>query len=441
MSWSTRPPEECYLHVDKWARNHFLNPTPSPTQNFADKKDLGKIIKDEVRNNEQLMKFVSELYQAFQISRIALKQYHEKLSTVTTDLETVKEDLSEKLAESSDVTLVVSKMKTELIQSMSSMIDQKLQNLLSKPTYASALVSESVNNHHTIPPAPVMSELPAGPEVMVVGLPLSANDEGSSKICEEISKNLGDVQVQFMKVHNNKKKIIVGFPNKQEKEKGIAANKKLSEDKNCAIKSSEKMLPKLTVQNVSSEIFRGIDTEVEGYRDEQKTRVVDLILKKNPGVKALVDEGHTLKSVYLKSDNLLGKNYTVVLQVSPAIRCNLINEQGGRLFISNQCYPFSDRFHYKVCYHCQEIGHMSDKCPNSSEPPVCLYCGCNHRSKQCPDKKNPDNHNCVLCSKSNIERLANNSHTHNATSLDCPINQREIRRIQNNTDYVSKNVM
>ena len=187
-------------------RNKFSPPSPRRIP-----QDLGKIIKDEVRNNEQLMKFVSELYQAFQISRIALKQYHEKLSTVTTDLETVKEDLSEKLAESSDVTLVVSKMKTELIQSMSSMIDQKLQNLLSKPTYASALVSESVNNHHTIPPAPVMSELPAGPEVMVVGLPLSSNDEGSSKICEEISKNLGDVQVQFMKVHNNKKKIIVGF--------------------------------------------------------------------------------------------------------------------------------------------------------------------------------------------------------------------------------------
>ena len=439
MSWSTRPPEECYLHVNNWARNTFRNPAPTvPTHNFADKKDLSKILKGEVNNANDLIKVTSELYQIVQISRLAMKSYSEKIAATNLELQNSKKVLNQaeqELSESKDLNSSVSQMKSELIESMSTMIDTKLESLFPKQSYAT-IVDEGPIQHS--PVSPSMIAPLSGPEVMVIGLP---DENSSAKISREISENLKDVQVQFMKVNKDRKKIIVGFPNKFEKEKGIAANTKLSEENNCPIKSSEKMLPKLTVQNVSSEIFRGIDSNSSDHRDLQKERVVDLILKKNPGVKALVENGHTLKAVYLKSDNLLAKYYTIALQVSPAIRSNLINAQGGRLFIGNQCYPFSDRFHYKVCYHCQEIGHMSDKCPSSTKAPVCLYCSLDHKSKECLHKKDHTKHNCAPCSKSNVDKLVRNSHTHNAASPDCPVAQREIKRIQNNTEFLSKNVM
>ena len=211
-------------------------------------------------------------------------------------------------------------------------------------------------------------------------------------------------------------------------------------NQNYTLKSSEKMLPKLTIENVCSEIFEGISSESGNCRDLQKERIVDLIIRKNPCVKELVDAKHTLKVVFI-NNNQTGKLFTIGIKVSPAIRSTLINAQGGRLFLGNNCYPFIDRYHFKVCYHCQCIGHLSQECPKKEELPTCLYCSEGHKSKVCPNKKDLQKRNCAKCTHSKITKLVEDSHPHNATSLQCPIIQREMNRLQNNTELDSKNVM
>lgn len=89
MSWNTLPPQDILLQVDKWARNTFQNPAPTTTgHHFGDKKDLSKILKEEVRNADQLIKITSEFHHILQISRIAMVKYNDKLAAVNLELQT-----------------------------------------------------------------------------------------------------------------------------------------------------------------------------------------------------------------------------------------------------------------------------------------------------------------------------------------------------------------
>jgi hypothetical protein len=266
----------------------------------------------------------------------------------------------------------------------------------------------------------------------------------------EVSQTLEDVAVAFLQVKEDSGKIIVGFANTNDKalgEKLINSTSQLA-NKSYTMKSSEKMLPKLTISNVPSDIVSHIPIpeanaspdDVGNYRKRVRECLAESIKRKNHALKPLIAEKHTLEVVYF--DHIRNGNYmTVAIKVSPAIRMSLINAQGGRLFIGNGCHPFHDRYHFKVCYHCQSIGHKSFDCPKKDDPPTCLYCAKDHTSKDCPNKEDRTKRNCSKCAQSTTEKFAKNSHSHNSASPICPITQREMKRLENNTDFVSKNVM
>ena len=83
----------------------------------------------------------------------------------------------------------------------------------------------------------------------------------------------------------------------------------------------------------------------------------------------LTEHGHTLDVVYINySEN--NQKLTVALKVSPSIRNALFQTQQGH--IGNSSLPIEDRFFFKQCFHCQEIGHFSSDCPKSADSPA-LY--------------------------------------------------------------------
>ena len=289
-------------------------------------------------------------------------------------------------------------------------------------------------------------------EVLVLS-PAASNQVTPSAVKDmrnEVTEVLKDMGVAFLKVNEDSGKLSVGFANKNDKaqaEKLISSTSQLA-NKNYSMKSSEKMLPKLTITNVPSDIINRIPTpdpsapaaEASNYRKLVKECIVESIKCKNHALKPLIADNHTLEVVYVDHSSN-GRNLTVAIKVSPAIRMALMNAQGGRLFIGNGCHPFSDRYHFKVCYHCQCIGHKSFDCPKKEETPTCLYCAGDHHSKVCPDKQDLSKRKCSKCSQSRYARVVNGSHSHNSASPLCPITKREILRLENNTDLVSKNVM
>ena len=161
---------------------------------------------------------------------------------------------------------------------------------------------------------------------------------------------------------------------------------------------------------------------------------------KNPCIDNLVNSGHTFQVVFISS-HTNGDDLTVGLKVSPLIRYKILTEQNGYVFIGGKRCLFSDRFDIGQCYHCQLLGHNSQKCPNKGSSSTCLYCMGNHRSADCTAKNQLEKHCCAKCNNSSVESESQNYKSHNSASPECPVFIRECQRLANITDFSSKNVL
>ena len=267
-----------------------------------------------------------------------------------------------------------------------------------------------------------------------------------SKVKKTVTNTMKNVQVSKIQVNNTSGKISVTFPNSAARDAGL---KSLEEKGNLntlgySAKNANKLLPKITLNGVNSDILDDIDTtgkNIDEIRDLQKVVIIDQLNEKNPCIKTLSELGHTVQVVFVRKFASAPK-LTIGIKISAAIRTALLHTQNGSVFLGPQSYRFEDRFHYIQCYHCQLLGHTSVKgCPKKDDQPVCLYCMQGHKSSECKLKNQPNKHCCAKCLASTNPDDNANYRTHNSASNDCPVIIREIRRLIDMTDMVSKNVM
>ena len=266
--------------------------------------------------------------------------------------------------------------------------------------------------------------------------------EKVTTVKSKLSQSLSDVPTNFVKTNNQKGSVTVAFPDVSTREKGS----RIIEDLNLSAsgftsKEGKKMLPKLTIAGVDTSIFDDIDLNLPHTekRMQQKSVIKRSIINKNDCVKVLTEAGHTLDVVYINFE--VNQMTTVAIKVSPAIRSAILQNQQGYIFIGNSSLPIEDRFFFKQCYHCQQVGHFSSDCPKAAESPVCFYCMGPHQSKTCQKKKMKSEHCCSKCFNSNVASEKNDYTSHNAADPKCPVVLREIQKIASNTDIISKNVM
>ena len=300
------------------------------------------------------------------------------------------------------------------------------------------------------PQKPMTCSSKAGPKDSTEVLVLVPNDssakttENMNNVKKVIGNKLKDTQVEFIRANPKSMKVVLGFKNsilRDASEQIITSSSALNSFGYHA-KCATKMLPKISLHNVLSEVLDDVDTssDTTTVRSQEKEVIIDKILSKNPCIKTMKDEGHTLEVVYLNKNpknNLL----TIGLKVSPAIRSAIIQNQQGNIYLGYSRYNFRDRFHFKHCYHCQMIGHISMDCPDKEKHAVCMYCMNNHRSNSCPVKEDASKHCCVRCLASKHGNDAENCKSHNAGDIKCPVTEREITRLKENTEYLSKNLM
>ena len=129
------------------------------------------------------------------------------------------------------------------------------------------------------------------------------------------------------------------------------------------------------------------------------------------------------------------QNYAVA-KMSPKIFHALDNN--GRIFIDLRSYQVTEHFHPIQCYKCQSFGHTSSSQACNVNDMICLYCSKNHKSSECPSKKNKDMHNCSNCHKSMNSSIKNKSNTHTSTSKSCPIYIKEVEKLKQYTCYDQK---
>ena len=349
---------------------------------------------------------------------------------------------------------LISSMKNEILTEVSQLVDSKFtheHNVLPQPL----LVQNSHNA--SLSPSPSYSDIivgaPKTPENQQQLLFISPETESGlsteevkekvDSLKRNISVSLKDVPTNFLKTNNNKGSITVAFPDSETREKAT----KLINDLNLPAvgfqtKHGKRLLPKLSVDGIDTGIFEGIDQGLsyEDKREQQKRVLKNSIINKNTCIKSLVDSGHTLEIVYVNMAKN-SSNVSIALKVSPSIRSALFTAQHGRIFIGNNSLDIEDRFYFKQCYHCQQIGHVSTDCPKKDSASVCFYCMGSHQSKSCTLKRSPSNHCCAKCYHSTVPGEKDDCRSHNAADPLCPVRAREVTKIANNTEIHSKNVM
>lgn len=460
-------PGEVLFRVDQYVKS-TITASEIPSSTTEPKKTWNKLSNEKISSVEDgatrslaLLRLLVQTMDALKLQTTRVNKLQAEVSVLKTTVESFNAQNVKSYADSvteslGDYQTKIETLKTDILQSVGSTIDQKLSALLSSWNVNNHVSQSSYHASSTPPSSSTSSSArypPDATEVIVISLP--SEPAKKTTTCEKISENLADVQVKFMNFTEDK--VVIGFPNADEKKKGIANTTQLAaEETEVTVTPSEKSLPKLTVRNVPKNIFGEMDLsaveadlsvpanklKMEQLRDQQKAKIIELILKKNPGVKTLVDAGHTLQVVFIQCDRALRKYYTFALKVSPAIRNQLINSQSGRLYIGNESFPFHDRFYYKVCFHCQGLSHVSSQCPNRNEDPVCLYCSDSHKSSTCPVKKVKAKHCCAICVKSDDPKIVKEARTHNTAASDiCPVQQKIINNIYKKTDFLSTKPM
>ena len=372
----------------------------------------------------------------------------------------------------------ISSLKSELTSHLDTVIENKFSTIVSKfpsesvcaesenpKTESGVLYSSLFSNPEPtavaqppqVPSKQVFSTAP--PEVLVLSpkedVSSPINVEQMTSVKKYVEKKLKNCKVVSLSCNDKSKKVSISLPSCDVRDKAAAL---LNAD-NCLdslgyqSRNAKKMLPKITIEGISSEILDDLNIpnemagNAEKIRELEKSHIITKIVEKNESIKELHDQKHTLSVVYVRKVNR-GTNeqerteLTVGIKVSPRIYQVIFGQNQGAIYLGSRRYSVSDRFHITTCYHCQSIGHTSKDCEEASKPPICMYCMGRHRSSNCTNKKKSDVHVCARCLASPHGKDAENAKTHNAgMSLKCPVIARETARLAANTDFMSKNVM
>lgn len=156
------------------------------------------------------------------------------------------------------------------------------------------------------------------------------------------------------------------------------------------VEKLQSKLPTISIMGITEEDMKNEDGQEFSRSDLEKD-----IYKQNKSIAQLIDNGSTLKVVYLKRPSAKQEYYTIGVRVSPDIRVNLHKQLKNMIYMGLRHTHIKDRFHVKRCNHCQTLGHYEEHCREAS---VCGYCAKSHKSDDCPDKRKPHSHHtCINC--------------------------------------------
>ena len=155
------------------------------------------------------------------------------------------------------------------------------------------------------------------------------------------------------------------------------------------------------------------------------------ILSLNSEISNLIDDGDRFEVLYVKPQRK-GNNYQACIRVSNRIR-KFIEVRGNKLYVGMYSCNIYDHFYVKRCNRCQKFHHYADKC--KATVPTCAKCAGSHNTTDCHDSQAPSFvPTCVNCSQSTKQ---NHTHTHYASSLDCPTYQAAQDELRKSIRYYS----
>ena len=245
----------------------------------------------------------------------------------------------------------------------------------------------------------------------------------SEALKENLSNKLQGIPISKTTL-NREGKAVLKFPDPES-----CTQAKASLQKDYNVENSDRkptiIQPRIKIHN--------LDPSLTEYN---KGKLQAMIASKNESLKMATN--HEFEITFIDT-----KQNFAIAKVSPDIHKKIIND--GRVYIDLWSNKVSDHFNPIQCFRCQSFNHTStssiciakDK-PNDS---TCLYCSKNHKSSQCPSKKDKKAHKCANCIKSKNPSFKKGAVTHCSTSKDCPIYIQEVEKLKLNTCYDQQEFM
>ena len=350
-----------------------------------------------------------------------LKLYHDKTKqqVIANGSQFKRDILADTVFALKDITQELLKMTDGIIQSNS--LEKQLKTLVHEtlPEVVRSAVKSATSDAVELPSK---SSNANQEKHAVIVEPESGNfnKETWADAVKKIDGKLKEVPVKKNLITKNGQGCIM-FPDKDSQEKAEVA---LRDDFliTSSSKTSSKLMPKLKIH------------DLEGYDKDDKPALRDAILQKNPTIRQLInDDGKILEVLFIDAQKRFG-----IIKVSPEIRDVVL--KFSTIYIGMRSHHVRDQFYLTQCFCCQQYGHKqgSDHCPlKGISKSVCLYCGEDHRSKDCPSKQDKLKHKCTNCSKSNNLSYQSKATGHTTTSRECPVRLNELKFMVNKTDGLS----
>ena len=323
-----------------------------------------------------------------------------------TDLETTLNDYSVINSNHEEVT-------KKIVQKMADVTKVELQKCFPQP-----------NQNEKVPKKQIVSN---EKQVLIINdinkKDIKEDKSFSEALKENLSNKLEGIPVSKSTLTREGKAVLM-FPNPES-----CTQAKASLQKDYDVENSDRkpiiIQPRIKIHN--------LDPSLTEYN---KGKLQAMITSKNESLKEATD--HEFEITFIDS-----KQNFAIAKVSPDIHKKLINN--GRVYIDLWSNKVSNHFNPIQCFQCQNFNHTStssvciakDK-PNES---TCLYCSKNHKSSQCPSKKDKKAHKCANCIKSKNPSIKKGAVTHSSTSKTCPIYIQEVEKLKLNTCYDQQEFM
>ena len=273
-------------------------------------------------------------------------------------------------------------------------------------------------------------------------LVLKGEGANLTEVMKAVEIKFSNIPLTFLKLSENGKKVLIGFPSEDMKDHGKNILNGYIEvrENRLAVMEAKKMYPKLTVTNVPNYLTSHITKDrnkfsLPEYRDKIKECLEAKFLEKDLFISEQVQKENKMFSIVYVN---VGKEYTTLaIKVSPIIRTHLMNKHSQWIYIGNTRCKVNDRFNVKQCFKCQRMGHISSECSESH--PICMYCGASHNTHSCPEKKNTSAYRCTNCSRSRNPSHVASCNSHHAGSDLCPVMISEKKNLELRTEF-SKNI-
>ena len=413
MAFNDKTASGIYFQVDQWISDNINQSSIKGYNGPKTKKDWNEGFKMKNRklsNVDDGAVLAGDLLHQLLISKLAMTKYAKQLSDMQREISDLKEKSGNMTMDASSIKNMISHEIGTIVPELVKQIEDKLHLQYKADTPGNSSPTRDEETHALV--IENKNSEPFSPR------------QWSDVIKGPVSQKLDDVQVAKSSLTADGKGY-VAFPNRESRDIAAEALKNdfviVEKDKKLRT-----LLPKMKI------------CDIKYYKKEDTEKLKLDIPKKNPRIKALIEEGATLDVIFIREPSRADLFGYAVVRVDPKIREEIIKNR-RKIFIDTMSYYVKDQIHVTQCFACQQYGHKkgSQHCSlYHTNKHTCLYCAKNHESKNCSMKNDASKYKCANCVKTlKYGHLAN----HASTSHKCPIFAKEANSIIRRTICDTKN--